>query len=109
MRDSPIGCDIEVVQLSNALTRHCISQGRCLGVSVKAPQARTLGRNLSCTPIILSHFVIVFSPFPLRFLAIRWLPDLTAKAIPLREGLDPLQMLTSDSKVFVSSVPNTSP
>ena len=29
----------------------------------------------------------------------RWLPDLTAKAIPLREGLDPLQMLTSDSKV----------
>lgn len=29
----------------------------------------------------------------------RWLPDLAAKAIPLREGLHPLQMLTNDSQV----------
>lgn len=29
----------------------------------------------------------------------RWLPDLTAKMVPLREGLEPLQMLTSDSQV----------
>lgn len=29
----------------------------------------------------------------------RWLPDLAAKLIPLREGLDPLQMLTSASQV----------
>ncbi|CAM9840577.1 unnamed protein product, partial [Ectocarpus sp. 12 AP-2014] len=29
----------------------------------------------------------------------RWLPDLTAKMVPLREGLEPLQMLTNDSQV----------
>lgn len=39
------------------------------------------------------------SPFGLGRRTQRWLPDLTAKMIPLREGLDPLQMLTSASQV----------
>lgn len=39
------------------------------------------------------------SPFGLGHRTQRWLPDLTAKMIPLREGLDPLQMLTSASQV----------
>lgn len=29
----------------------------------------------------------------------RWLPDLLAKDVPLRVGLDPMQMLTNDSQV----------
>lgn len=62
---------------------------------VSAKRIMPLNRkNVRCL-ILRRHLYMIDFPN----LCSRWLPDLLAKDVPLRVGLDPMQMLTNDSQV----------
>eukprot|EP00904_Undaria_pinnatifida_P003150 jgi/Undpi1/12836/HiC_scaffold_7.g02503.m1 len=91
----------ERLGLAERLTNGLASENERWGEEVERLQTR--GSSIVGDVLLAAAFVSYAGAFSKDYRQElwrnRWLPDLTAKAIPLREGLDPLQMLTSDSKV----------
>ena len=76
-------------------------QSWCCGVP--SHQARLLGRSgkLVGDTLLAAAFVSYAGPFSIPFrralVLDKWLPDLHERAIPLSEGVTPLDILTNDA------------
>ncbi|CAM9099296.1 unnamed protein product [Ectocarpus fasciculatus] len=91
----------ERLGLAERLTKGLASENKRWGEEVE--RLRTRGSSIVGDVLLAAAFVSYAGAFSKDYRQElwrnRWLPDLTAKMVPLREGLEPLQMLTSDSQV----------
>eukprot|EP00752_Nemacystus_decipiens_P011484 g10196.t1 len=91
----------ERLGLAERLTNGLASENERWGEEVERLQTR--GSSIVGDVLLAAAFVSYAGAFSKDYRQElwrnRWLPDLTAKMIPLREELDPLQMLTSASQV----------